>query len=84
MKDLDWKYLKKTVYFWDGSWRDIYVQNISATDWSKWTEFVNENYRIDWHNEITGKDELKIDFDVILECWKSGHDQYSTAKVFID
>ena len=84
MKNLDWTYLKENVYFWDGSWRDIYVQNISAADWVNWTEFVNNNYRIEWHNGKTEKNEPKINFDVILQFWKGEHELCSTAKIFVD
>ena len=84
MKDLNWKYLKENVYFWDGSWRDIYVQNISIEDWAKWTEFVNKNYRIEWHNDKTETNDNTIDSDVILQFWEGDHDLISTAKIFVD
>jgi len=66
------------------SWRDIYVKESSVDDWEKWIDWVNKNYRIDWHNGKTEKDEPQIDFNVIKECWNGNQDLISTAKVFID
>ncbi|UOU96897.1 hypothetical protein MUU74_10370 [Chryseobacterium daecheongense] len=43
---MDWQYLKDKVYFSDGSLRDIYVLDTLRSDWQKWIDFVNENYKI--------------------------------------
>ncbi len=81
---MNWTELKKAIYCWDGSWRDIYVLGTTAEDWKKWIEYVNKNYKIDWYNGKTNKDEIKIDFNVILEYWNGNHDLCPTAKVFIN
>src|SRR5690606_28018568 len=52
-------------------------------DWRKWADYVNQNCHVDWFNCKTGKDEDKIDFDIIEEFWNGNHDLCSTAKVFI-
>ena len=81
---MNWKKLKDKIYFWDGSWRDIYIPNTTEKDWNKWINFVNENYQVDWYNGKAEADQNKIDFNVILEYWNGNHDLCSTAKIFID
>ncbi len=51
---MDWLSIKRTVYFCDGSLRDLYVLNVTNDDWRKWIELVNENYPLtfrDWRNK---------------------------------
>ena len=81
---MDWKTLKSQIYFWDGSWRDIYVQNTESEDWEKWINLVNEKYRINWHNGKTNQSEAKIKFDVIKEYWEGNGELCSTANIFLD
>ncbi len=81
---MDWTELKNKIYYRDGSWRDIYVRETNASDWKKWVNYVNDNYKVDWFNTKTNKDEEKIDFATIEEYWDGNHDQSSTGKVFID
>lgn len=81
---MDWEILKNRIYTWDGSWRDIYVRESSVNDWKKWVELVNKNYRIEWHNGKTKRDETQIDFNVIKEYWNGNSALISTANVFID
>ena len=81
---MNWKELKEKIYYWDGSWRDIYVLHTNRSDWKIWVDYVNENYRIDWFNGKADKDENQIDFTVVEDFWKGNHDLCSTAKVFID
>ncbi len=81
---MNWNQLKSKIYVWDGGWLDIYVHNITRTDWQKWVQYVNQNYRIDWYNGRTERDETKIDFSVIEDFWDGNPDLTSTAKIFID
>lgn len=81
---MNWNQLKNKIYVWDGGWLDIYVQNTSSIDWEKWTQYVNQNFRIEWYNGKTENVESRIDFNVIQEFWNGNHDLASTAKVFID
>lgn len=43
---MDWSELRNGVYQIDGSWRDIYVLNVTRDDWRKWIEHVNVTYRV--------------------------------------
>lgn len=81
---MDWQSLKGKTFYWDGSWRDIYVPNTTKEDWRIWVDYVNENYKIDWFNGKENANQNKIDFTVILEYWNGNLDLCSTAKVFID
>jgi hypothetical protein len=81
---MNWTELKEKIYYWDGSWRDIYVLQTSLDYNKKWTDYVNENYRIEWFNGLTQSDEKKVDFEVIKEYWNGNQDLCSTAKIFID
>ena len=81
---MNWTELKEKIYYWDGSWRDLYILQTNLDDNLKWTNYVNENYRIEWFNGLTQADEKKIDYEVIKEFWNGNHDLCSTAKVFID
>ena len=81
---MKWTELKNKIYYWDGSWRDIYVLNTARHDWKIWVDYVNKNYPIDWFNGKTNTDEKKIDFNVIEEFWSGNLDLCSTAKIFID
>ena len=81
---MNWTDLKNNIYYWDGSWRDIYILQTSLEDNLKWSDYVNTNYRIEWFNGLTQADESKVNFDVIKEFWNGNHDLCSTAKVFID
>jgi len=81
---MNWKQLKNKIYNWDGGWLDIYVHDISIEDWNKWTQYVNQNFKIDWFNGKTEENESKIDFSVIQEHWAGNHDLCSTAKVYIE
>lgn len=81
---MNWTDLKNKIYYWDCSWRDIYVLQTNRDDWKKWADYVNKNYRINWFNGKADKDENQIDFGVIEDFWSGNHDLCSTAKVFID
>ena len=81
---MNWNHLKKEIYFWDGSWRDIYVHSTSANDWKIWVDFVNQNFKVEFYNGLLKKKEPRIDFSVIQDHWKGNHEFMSSARVFID
>lgn len=81
---MDWTDLKNKIYYLDGSLRDIYVAQTTIADWRKWTNYVNERYRIDWYNGKASKNENQITFNVIEDFWNGSHDLCSAANIFID
>lgn len=80
---MTWPKLKEKIYIEDGSFRDIYIQNISIQDWENWVNLVNANFTIAWYNPLSEKSESKIDFQVIKAYWAGEHDYCSTASIFI-
>ncbi len=81
---MNWETLKNEIYYWDGSWRDIYVKETNEDDWLKWVSVVNNKYRIQWFNPKTNKEEMQIDFEVIREYWNGNQDLFSSATIYID
>ena len=78
-----WKHLKANVYHWDGSWRDIYVQNCSQQDWIKWTNFINLHYKLNFYNPTTDNTEETINFDSIKDALENGDYVGSTVSFYI-
>lgn len=81
---MNWTDLKSSIYYWDGSWRDIYIRRTNITDWKKWVDHVNNYYLLDCYNGKTKTHENQIDFKVIEEFWSGEHDLCSSAKIFIE
>ncbi len=79
-----WPELKQSIYYYDGSLRDIYVLNTTAHDWKNWINFVNENCIVDWLNGKTLKSESKITFDIVNEFFEGNEDYSSSANILID
>ncbi|MFT3995558.1 MAG: hypothetical protein QM660_14700 [Dysgonomonas sp.] len=78
-----WDELKDLIYYWDGSWRDLYIRNTNKEDWEKWVNYVNQNYIINWYNGKTGIEENQINYDVIKGYLDGEHDLCSSAQIFI-
>lgn len=68
-KKMDWKTLKKKIYFEDGSLRDIYISGMNHSDWKKWADLVNEKYEVEFHDYETNLTNNKIDFKIVEEYW---------------
>ena len=75
--EYNWEKIKEEIYFIDGSWRDIYVKDITENEWELWVNYVNKNYKIDWNNKN------EIDFEIIKNNWEANIPQYD-AKIFIE
>lgn len=50
---MNWTDLKNKIYYWDGSWRDIYVLQTNRDDWKK------GNYIRVRPNRLLGKQPIK-------------------------
>lgn len=81
---MNWEYLKEKIYYWDGAWLDIYVFNIEEQNWFEWVNFVNNTYRISWHNGRTQKNQNQIDFNVIEDYWNSTSEYVSTGTIYLN
>ena len=80
---MKWEYLKDKIYYWDGSWLDIYVLNIKEQNWLDWINFVNETYKIVWFNHRKQEYENQIDPSVVQDYWNGDSEYNSTATFFL-
>tara|TARA_B110001450_G_C17523349_1_gene441521 strand:- start:363 stop:860 length:498 start_codon:yes stop_codon:yes gene_type:complete len=81
---MSWEEIHKTIYYWDCSWRDIYLFNSSRQEWTLLLQLLNSNYEIEWHNPKTDETCSKIDVEQIVEFWDGNDELISTAKIFLD
>lgn len=81
---MNWEEIHKTIYYWDGSWRDIYLFNSSRQEWTLLLQLLNSDYEIEWHNPKTDETCSKIDVEQIAEFWDGNDELISTAKIFLD
>ncbi|MBU2994920.1 hypothetical protein KO500_00645 [Cellulophaga baltica] len=84
LEKLNWKELNNDIYFWDGSWRDIFIPDTDRNDWKIFVDFINERFDIKWFNENTQKTETKINFDRLIEFWDKKIDWNNTANIYLD
>lgn len=83
---MDWQYLKDNIYFSDGSLRDIYVLDISRSDWLKWIDFVNENFEVKFtYCDIAGdlKSSDQIISKYIFDYWDNVSEFVVAATIMI-
>ncbi len=78
----NWQALKKNIYFEDGSWRDIYIENTNQDDWLKWIAFINENYSVSFYNGPTQQIEPRIDPEVVTAYWANEHEYGCSATIY--
>jgi len=77
----DWNEIKDEVYYWDGSWRDIYVLGTTQDDWNKWIELVNQNYQVEFYNGQTQQKEDRINRQVVFDYWTGKTDLLNDATI---
>jgi hypothetical protein len=63
----EWYKIKEEIYYWDDSWRDIYVLETVQEDWSHWIDLVNQNYSVQFYNGQTQKTEIAIDKKAVFD-----------------
>lgn len=57
---------------------------MTRTDWVKWVDCVNTQFRIVWSNPVTATVEDRIDFSAIETMWRGETEYTSVAKIFMD
>jgi hypothetical protein len=77
----EWTTLKKKIYFENGSLRDIYVFGTNIHDWRKWTDLVNEKYKVEFYDAKTDLIKSKIDFRTVEEYWTQKDRESITATI---
>ncbi|SDR86098.1 hypothetical protein SAMN05216490_0079 [Mucilaginibacter mallensis] len=82
---MKWQQLRNSIYYLDGTLRDIYVQGTTKDDWLIWADFVNQNYKVSFNPVGTNLVEGKIDVNKAFEnCFNSDEGECSIATVFLD
>jgi len=79
----EWNKAKECVYYWDGSWRDIYVLDTTLDHWSKWIDLINEKYSVEFYNGQTQQVEPIIDKRAVFDYLKGESDLLNSATVEI-
>ena len=67
---MDWLELKNSIYYQDGSLRDIYIRNVSRVHWNTIINHLNSSYDVDFEIEGASK-ENGIDFGSVVANWES-------------
>jgi hypothetical protein len=80
---MSWEHIKESIYFEDGSLRDIYVLNTTQQDWFKWAEHVNSKYKVEFYNGLKQSIENRINIKIIEEYWAGNSNCLSSARIFI-
>ena len=83
---VDWGQLKESLYYEDGSLRDIYVSDTTEDDWQKWMEWVQRTYPTEWFDHQTKTPADAVDFAAISNHWQNENQTrlLPTLKVFLE
>jgi len=81
---MNWQQLRDSIYYLDGSLRDIYVLNTTKDDWIIWADFVNQNYPVKIHNEDNKLIDTKVDLTGVFDCWAVNEHSGLSAIVLVD
>src|SRR5215211_7135029 len=77
----EWHKIKEEIYYWDDSWRDIYVLHTTQGDWNSWMDLVNHNYSVQFYNGQTQQTETAIDKKAVFDYQEHKTDLASSAVV---
>jgi hypothetical protein len=67
---MEWQKINTSIYYKDGSLRDIYIYNTTIHDWKKWIDYVNEKFKIIFHNRSNDITSDKIDIKDVIKYWR--------------
>ena len=81
---MNWEGIKDSIYFEDGSLRDIVVSDWSIKDWKKWVDLVNRKYKLEFYNGQTQESTQEIDFEILKHYWEGKSDLTNTATIYLD
>lgn len=81
---MNWKKEQEEIYFRDGSFRDIVIENTSIVDWNSLVCFLNENYKIKQKFLENGNEENFINFDFVKKYWSGDGAYMSNASIYLD
>ena len=81
---MDWEKLNKTVYYEDGSLRDVYIYDTTINDWKKWIEYTNKNFSVTFLNMSNEATSDKIDFNEVVKYWRGENEDGVSASININ
>jgi hypothetical protein len=80
---MDWIELKKKIYYWDGSWRDIYVFNTTREDWQMWADYVSKTYKATFEIFDTTVRAGNVDLSKVFNYWDGAIEEGSSVTIFM-
>lgn len=81
---MNWQKIKESIYYEDGSLRDIYILETNKDDWKKWVCFVNEHYHVLFSADGTETKHDKIPWTMIEGRLSGNHHSSCRASIYID
>jgi hypothetical protein len=81
---MKWQEIQNSVYYKDGSLRDVYIHETTFGDWIKWINYVNENYKIKFYNRLNEITLDKIDFNEVVKYWKKENQEGISASINVN
>lgn len=81
---MNWQTIKEEIYYWDGSWRDIYVLDTTWEDWRKWILLVNQTYEVTFYNGLTQQVEIGINAEAVFSYLTGKTDLINSATIKLE
>lgn len=81
--NMEWQIINKSVYYKDGSLRDIYIHDTTEQDWEKWIDYINKNFKIKFYNKKNGITSNKIDINQVKKYWNKENEEGISASIDI-
>jgi hypothetical protein len=80
---MNWEIIQESIFYPDGSWRDVHVRDITRIDWIKFIDYVNENFKVEFYSAATETGESKINFEILSEYWDGKHSFLSCGRITV-
>lgn len=81
---MNWQEIQKSVYYKDGSLRDVYIHETTFEDWIKWIDNVNKNYKVKFYNRSNGITLYHIDFNEVVRYWNKENQEGISASIDVN
>jgi hypothetical protein len=81
MNKAAWGYIKATLYYEDGSLRDILINDVDFKDWKTYLEHLNNSYKVSWHS--TSGETKDINMEEVFRFLESDVDGYYMVVITI-
>lgn len=81
MNTAAWDYIKATLYYEDGSLRDILINEVDFNDWKTYLEHLSNSYEVSWHS--TSGETKDINMEEVFRFLESDIDGYYMVVITI-